>query len=455
MEGDAFVTECFLESCHGPVGNFGRGPAFGRPCRSVVMLGSPSGRATSVFTVMVGGLKYSGRYRSGNMASSSSSDEENTPENPEKGSSRIVSLLNKLGHCVSWDTIMCLDTSLAQLTLVEGRDKIPKGFSKTAPTTLVWDNIDFGEETLSGCGTTHHTNGIMLQSFAIEPVSTTIRQALKKGVSSFKALPQIPVEPYNQSKRQGPQNLHQPLQILLLFVRATRESNRQLHLSTVHLMMPWFFAYDRINYVRYLPSYWLEMVNLPITHPSCHSELSVKGQWTVQRQSEHGFASIACDQAIEQTCNRDAKTKGGWTRITQYRAAVCRWMLSQHERAAIARQSSADGSLAKTNKSALMDLLESKGGDYLIDKVPTDGAILFDGMAVIQALQSRPSTFGELAETILQHIIQLALQHKCTRIDFVIDQYPKMSIKNLERSCRAEGGTQWMQIYGQDQKTPT
>lgn len=64
------------------------------------------------------------------------------------GSSRIVSLLNKLGHCASWDTVLSLDTSLAQLTLMEDRDKVPKGFSKRAPTTLVWDNIDSGEETI-------------------------------------------------------------------------------------------------------------------------------------------------------------------------------------------------------------------------------------------------------------------------------------------------------------------
>ncbi|XP_048113517.1 uncharacterized protein LOC125303684 [Alosa alosa] len=127
------------------------------------------------------------------------------------GSTRIVSLLNRLGHCASWDTVLSLDTSLAQLTLVE-RDKIPKGFSKRAPTTLVWDNIDYGEETLSGRGTTHHTNGIMLQSLAIEPMSTAIRQPLRKRVSSFKAPPQMPIEPYHQSKRQGLQNLNQPLQ---------------------------------------------------------------------------------------------------------------------------------------------------------------------------------------------------------------------------------------------------
>ncbi len=115
----------------------------------------------------------------------------------------------------------------------------------------------------------------------------------------------------------------------------------------------------------------------------------------------------------------------------------------------------ADGLLAKTKKSALMDLLESKDGDCLVDNVPANGAILFDGMAVIQAIRSRPHTFGELAETILQYIVQLALQHKRARIDFVTDQYIQISIKNPERSRRADGGSQRMQIYGPDQRTPT
>ena len=69
---------------------------------------------------------------------------------------------------------------------------------------------------------------------------------------------------------------------------------------------------------------------------------------------------------------------------------------------------SADGLLAKTNKSALMDLLENKGGDCLVDQVPVDGAILFDGMAVMQAMRSSPGRFGELAETIPQNTLQLA-----------------------------------------------
>nr|XP_040024082.1 uncharacterized protein LOC120812310 [Gasterosteus aculeatus aculeatus]XP_040024083.1 uncharacterized protein LOC120812310 [Gasterosteus aculeatus aculeatus]XP_040024084.1 uncharacterized protein LOC120812310 [Gasterosteus aculeatus aculeatus]XP_040024085.1 uncharacterized protein LOC120812310 [Gasterosteus aculeatus aculeatus] len=121
------------------------------------------------------------------------------------------------------------------------------------------------------------------------------------------------------------------MQLLLLFVRATRESNWQLHLSTVRLMLPCFFAYNQVNYARYLPAYWLEMVNLPITHPSCNSEMNVKGQWTVQQQSVHGFASIASKPLTEMP--RQKVVGQGSHKI----GLLC-IVLSQHERAAIARQ---------------------------------------------------------------------------------------------------------------------
>ncbi len=57
------------------------------------------------------------------------------------------------------------------------------------------------------------------------------------------------------------------VQLLLLFIRATRANDWPLHLSTIRSMLPWFFAYDRINYQRYLTAYWLEMILLDRTHP--------------------------------------------------------------------------------------------------------------------------------------------------------------------------------------------
>lgn len=90
---------------------------------------------------------------------------------------------------------------------------------------------------------------------------------------------------------------------------------------------------------------------------------------------------------------------------------------------------SADSTLAKTKRPALLDLLESKGEDNLIDHVPENGAIIFDRIASIQALRDVPSTSGELAGSILVYMIYLAGNYKNTCLDFVTDQYPHMSIK--------------------------
>ena len=124
------------------------------------------------------------------------------------------------------------------------------------------------------------------------------------------------------------------VETLLLYVRATREGIWELHLSSLHSMLPWFFAYDRVNYARYLPAYISEMEKLDRTHQSVN-EAFMDGQFVVQRQDRYGFSQIACDQLIEQTMNRDSKTKGGMTRITTRKGAVNRWILAHHHRAAI------------------------------------------------------------------------------------------------------------------------
>ena len=60
--------------------------------------------------------------------------------------------------------------------------------------------------------------------------------------------------------------------------------------------------------------------------------------FSIQRQSNYGFSAVACDQTIEQTANRDSKTKGGIVGFSMNRASVHRWLLSQSERAAITAQ---------------------------------------------------------------------------------------------------------------------
>ena len=77
------------------------------------------------------------------------------------GQRKLISILNQLGHSIADPKVMEVDTAIAARQMVRGQT--PKGFKKHVFTQLAWDNNDFGEETLSGKGTTHNTNGIIVQ----------------------------------------------------------------------------------------------------------------------------------------------------------------------------------------------------------------------------------------------------------------------------------------------------
>ena len=63
-------------------------------------------------------------------------------------------------------------------------------------------------------------------------------------------------------------NYIQMVEVILMFLRATRENDWDLHLSTVRSMLPWFFATDRVHYARYGTGYWLqEMLCIETSHP--------------------------------------------------------------------------------------------------------------------------------------------------------------------------------------------
>ena len=100
-------------------------------------------------------------------------------------------------------------------------------------------------------------------------------------------------------------------------------------------MLPWLFAYDHINYARYLPVYLVTMTTLPDTHPEAY-HLLADGDFGVRRSTSHGFSQLPVDQTIEQTLNRSTKTKGGIVGFSLRKGAVQRWMLTAHSRAALA-----------------------------------------------------------------------------------------------------------------------
>ena len=78
------------------------------------------------------------------------------------GSSSLIGILNEFGHLVSHSGVLEHDTARANTHLCTD-NIVPEGFIKKFPTTVIWDNNEFREETPSGEGTTHTTNGLLVQ----------------------------------------------------------------------------------------------------------------------------------------------------------------------------------------------------------------------------------------------------------------------------------------------------
>ena len=82
------------------------------------------------------------------------------------GSMRLLRILHGLGHTASTATVYRHDTALAILSSdEEGREiTIPRNIVPNVFTTIIWDNDDFNERTVSGKGTTHVANGAEYRS---------------------------------------------------------------------------------------------------------------------------------------------------------------------------------------------------------------------------------------------------------------------------------------------------
>ncbi|CAL1293796.1 unnamed protein product [Larinioides sclopetarius] len=121
------------------------------------------------------------------------------------GPAKLTGLLSGLGHSVSQSTILQLDTDIALLQL-KNQSLFPQNSISNVFTTLVWDNSDFGEETLSGGGTTHCTNGIILQWESTEEGNTILSEPFKRHRKRTLEPPSSEIVPLKNFKRSGPQN---------------------------------------------------------------------------------------------------------------------------------------------------------------------------------------------------------------------------------------------------------
>ena len=118
------------------------------------------------------------------------------------GSKLLAKLIHGFGHSCSYDSIIRLETALALKQAANTAFSLPAGFLQKNFTMLVYDNIDFSEETLSGHGTTHHTNGLMIQLRSNTP-ATSVEHTIPRNCRKL-ALPSTEIAPYFLSTKQGP-----------------------------------------------------------------------------------------------------------------------------------------------------------------------------------------------------------------------------------------------------------
>ena len=119
-------------------------------------------------------------------------------------------------------------------------------------------------------------------------------------------------------------NFMKMYEILLLFTRATRQGLWDLHLASLELMIPFFFAHDLQNYARLMPEYIAQMNELKNIDPEIWHFFQ-QGNFSVNK-SPHPFSAIGADHGIEQL-NRELKVVGGVKGLLMNKNALHRFTL--------------------------------------------------------------------------------------------------------------------------------
>ena len=115
--------------------------------------------------------------------------------------------------------------------------------------------------------------------------------------------------------------------ILQSFIKAERTGNWELHLQTVHDMLPYFAAAGHNLYTKSAYLYLQKMTELKEDHPDVYKNF-MEGSFVLRRTDRY-WAGLSSDLVIEQVLMRNLKTSGGLTRgrgMTENQRLL--WLLS-------------------------------------------------------------------------------------------------------------------------------
>jgi hypothetical protein len=102
-----------------------------------------------------------------------------------------------------------------------------------------------------------------------------------------------------------------------------------MHIQAVMETVPYFVLVGRINYSRYTPVYIAEMKQLEEREPPMYRHMVVV-VGVLHRSATRIFNCVPTDQALEQTINREANSKGCVIGFTLRNGALLRWPMTRH-----------------------------------------------------------------------------------------------------------------------------
>ena len=85
------------------------------------------------------------------------------------GNFKLIKIINRLGHGVSYTKLADVDTAYAIQNISTNSGLMPEEIQPYQQASIVYGNFDSLGETLSGAGTTHSVNGIVIQKAFIGP----------------------------------------------------------------------------------------------------------------------------------------------------------------------------------------------------------------------------------------------------------------------------------------------
>ena len=107
---------------------------------------------------------------------------------------------------------------------------------------------------------------------------------------------------------------------------AVQENTSEAQLYAWEYFIPFYFVFNKTNYVRY-GSYYLETLKaIENSYPGM-KEMTKQAGLSVQGQDKYPLRKLI-DQLGEQTMNRDAKTTGGIKAFTTNEESILKWSLT-------------------------------------------------------------------------------------------------------------------------------